>query len=91
MEGDPAREAVTVEWTAPAKTEKLKEQGVSLSMLIDERRRELAEKLLARDSVLLCDVGYRLGFSDVKAFFRAFRRWTGTSPRAFQKTRHGEK
>jgi AraC-like DNA-binding protein len=66
---------------------KLKEQGVSLSDLIDQRRRALAEDLLSHESVLLCDVGYRLGFTDVKAFFRAFRRWTGTSPRAFQKAR----
>jgi AraC-like DNA-binding protein len=64
---------------------RLKERGMSLSMLIDETRRALAEALLKREAVLLCDVAYRLGFADVKAFFRAFRRWTGTSPRAFQK------
>jgi AraC-like DNA-binding protein len=64
---------------------KLKERGMSFSALVDDTRRALAEELLKRDSVLLCDVGYRLGFADVKAFFRAFRRWTGTSPRAFQK------
>jgi AraC-like DNA-binding protein len=67
---------------------KLKECGTPLSTLIDEKRRALAETLLNRDAVLLCDVAYRLGFSDVKAFFRAFRRWTGTSPRAFQKARN---
>jgi AraC-like DNA-binding protein len=68
---------------------KLKERGVSLSFLIDEARRELAEELLGQNTVLLCDVAYRLGFADVRTFYRVFRRWTGTSPRAFQKARTG--
>jgi AraC-like DNA-binding protein len=64
---------------------KLKEHGVSHSALIDDVRREIATTLLARDGVRLCDVAYRLGFSGLTPFYRAFRRWTGTTPRLFQK------
>jgi AraC-like DNA-binding protein len=79
--------AAQVNLSARALQRRLKDRKLSVSGLIDEQRRAVAETLLSRDSVLLCDVAYQLGFRDVKAFFRAFRRWTGTSPRAFQRAK----
>jgi AraC-like DNA-binding protein len=64
---------------------RLADHGISYSTLLDEARRDLAKSLLAREGVLLADVAYRLGFSQVTAFFRAFRRWTGMRPREFQR------
>ena len=55
------------------------------SALVDEVRRDRASELLTREGMLLCEIAYRLGFSGVTPFFRAFRRWTGVSPRAFQR------
>jgi AraC-like DNA-binding protein len=66
---------------------KLREAGAPYSAVLDGARRDLAASLLARDSVVLVDVARRLGFRSVPAFFRAFRRWTGESPRAFQTAR----
>jgi AraC-like DNA-binding protein len=88
-EGGVGVEAVAVHVSLSGRSlqRKLQERGVSFSTLIEEERRALAEVLLERQGILLCDVAYRLGFNDVKAFFRAFRKWTGTSPRAFQKAR----
>ena len=63
---------------------RLSERGVSFSELVDQERRELAKALLAREGTLLCEIAYRLGFSGVSPFLRAFRRWTGTSPSAFR-------
>jgi AraC-like DNA-binding protein len=63
---------------------RLSEQGVSFSELVDEERRELAKTLLSREGTLLCEVAYRLGFSGVSPFLRAFRRWTGTSAAEFR-------
>jgi AraC-like DNA-binding protein len=69
---------------------KLKDEGSSYLVLLDEARCELAKKLLAREGVLLMSVAGRLGFNDLTAFFRAFRRWTGKSPRAFQAVQRGQ-
>jgi AraC-like DNA-binding protein len=63
---------------------RLKERNVSLTRLVDDVRRERAAELLEKEGVLLCDVAYSLGFSGLAPFFRAFRRWTGASPREFQ-------
>jgi AraC-like DNA-binding protein len=63
---------------------RLGERKTSFSDLHDDVRRDLATTLLENDNLLLTDVAQRLGFKDVSAFHRAFRRWTGASPRAFQ-------
>jgi AraC-like DNA-binding protein len=67
---------------------RLREKGASFSALVDEARRDLAQKLLSDEGTLLCDVAYRLGLSGLSAFFKAFRRWTGVSPRELQRTHH---
>jgi AraC-like DNA-binding protein len=76
--------AVGLQTSGRSLQRKLREREQSLSGLIDEVRRARASELLSQDGILLCDVAYLLGFSSVGPFFRAFRRWTGTSPRAFQ-------
>jgi AraC-like DNA-binding protein len=79
--------AAELEMSGRSLQRKLKEHDATLSTLIDETRRRQAESLLANEGILLCDVAYRLGFATPAAFFRAFRRWTGTTPRAFQSSR----
>jgi len=58
----------------------LKQRGVSHQAILDDVRRDRAQALLERGTPIP-DVARRLGFSEPSAFFRAFRRWTGTSPR----------
>jgi AraC-like DNA-binding protein len=65
---------------------RLQDQSTSLSALVDEARRDLANELLAKEGLLLCEIAYRLGFGGVSAFFRAFRRWTGSTPREFHRS-----
>lgn len=43
-------------------------------------RRAEAEDLLADGTRTLADIAHALGFSDVSAFGKAFRRWSGCSP-----------
>ena len=38
--------------------------------------------VLAEGTMTVAEVAARLAYSEPSAFFRAFRRWTGTSPRA---------
>jgi AraC-like DNA-binding protein len=66
---------------------RLQEQQTSYSDLVDDVRRELAKTMLAEEGTLLCSIAYQLGYSGVTPFFRAFRRWTGASPREFQRGR----
>ncbi|HEV7557687.1 MAG TPA: AraC family transcriptional regulator ligand-binding domain-containing protein [Kofleriaceae bacterium] len=68
---------------------RLREAGMPYSAVVDGSRRDLAWKLLAHEDTVLDDVACRLGFQSVAAFFRAFRRWTGESPRAFQRAMRG--
>ena len=63
---------------------RLAEEDVSFNALIDETRREAAERLLADASLAVAEIAYLLGFSEPSAFHRAFRRWTGAAPSAFR-------
>jgi AraC-like DNA-binding protein len=58
----------------------LQRRGVSHQILLDELRRERALQLLEDARNTVASVAEQLGFSEPSAFFRAFRRWTGTSP-----------
>jgi AraC-like DNA-binding protein len=63
---------------------KLEVDGTSYSELLDEQRRGKAMLLLRRDDLAIEEIADRLGYSDAANFTRAFRRWTGTTPKAFR-------
>ncbi len=63
---------------------RLQESDLSFSALVDEVRRELAERYLADATLELADVAFLLGFSEQSAFNRAFRRWTGKTPQQWR-------
>jgi AraC-like DNA-binding protein len=62
---------------------KLRERGTSCSEIVDELRREIATELVASGESPLT-IAFRLGFGDATAFYRAFKRWNGTTPGAFR-------
>ncbi len=65
---------------------RLQAEGSSYAALLDTVRRELAIGLLRGRTLAVYEVAFLLGYSEPSTFHRAFRRWTGTSPRAFRKT-----
>jgi AraC-like DNA-binding protein len=65
---------------------RLSADGTSYSQLLDAVRRELAEQYIADPARSLGETGFLLGFSELSAFSRAFKRWTGQSPSAFRET-----
>ncbi len=69
----------------------LKARGTSHTQLLDDVRRERALRLLEDGKLTVTEVAYRLGLSEPSAFFRAFRRWTGTSPTAFRRAGPGSR
>jgi len=50
---------------------------------VDEIRRDLALRYLASGKSDLTEIAFLVGYSELSAFDRAFRRWTGSTPRAF--------
>lgn len=65
----------------------LKERGSSFSGLVDEVRRDQAMALLRHPETGVAEVAFLLGYSDARAFYRSFRRWTGQTPSAFRRAK----
>lgn len=63
---------------------RLSDRGYSFQALIDESRRQLAERLLRQTEYPLAEIAFLTGFSEQSAFNRAFRRWVGQTPRSFR-------
>ena len=63
---------------------KLKAEGVTFERVLDELRHKLALEYLNGKNVSVNQTSYLLGFSDPAAFSRAFKRWTGASPRTMK-------
>ncbi len=60
---------------------KLKGLGTSFQKLLDETRTELAHSYIRDMETDLTEIAFMLGFSEHSAFSRAFKRWTGKSPK----------
>ena len=63
---------------------RLAHAGTSFQQVVDGQRCELALRLLEDPAIRTTDVATRLSFRDPKSFTRAFRRWTGMSPREYR-------
>lgn len=63
---------------------KLKAEGVTFEKVADELRHKLALHYLGGKKVSVNETAYLVGFSDPAAFSRAFKRWTGASPRTMR-------
>jgi AraC-like DNA-binding protein len=59
-------------------------EHTSFQQVRDLLRRDVAVSALARGDASIEALSQRLGFSEPSAFHRAFRRWTGATPRAYQ-------
>jgi AraC-like DNA-binding protein len=62
---------------------RLKTEGVTFERVLDELRHKMALHYLNGKKVSVNQTTYLLGFSDPAAFSRAFKRWTGSSPRLY--------
>ena len=61
---------------------RLKAEGATFETVLDGLRHRLALRLVRDQGLSVKEAAWRLGFSDPTPFSRAFKRWTGTSPRA---------
>ena len=64
---------------------KLKEEGTSFQILLDEVRKQIAIGYLKDGNESICEVALLLGFADQSAFHHAFKRWTGKTPGEYRR------
>jgi len=64
---------------------KLTQEGTSFSYLVDAQCRNLALEALGEDALTNEAVAERCGFSETRSFYRAFSRWTGTTPMRYRR------
>lgn len=63
---------------------RLSEENTTFAELLDELRRTMALRLLDDPNLAIYEIAFLLGYSEPSTFFRAFRRWQGTSPQAYR-------
>lgn len=63
----------------------LSECGLRFSDILEKQRIELAGYYLRQDLMSLDDVAANLGYSEQSSFGRAFKRWTGMTPKAYRR------
>jgi AraC-like DNA-binding protein len=63
---------------------RLAEETLTYAEVVEQALAEAARRLLEDPQVTIQDVADRLGFSEASAFHRAFKRWTGLTPRQFR-------
>jgi AraC-like DNA-binding protein len=67
---------------------RLHAEGAAFNTIVNEIRFEVARQLLANTSMTFGQIAATLAFSEPSAFTRAFRRWSGQSPTAWQAEHH---
>ena len=65
---------------------RLQGENTSFATVLFELRRDLAQRYLRDERIAIGEVGFLLGFLDVAAFQRAFKRWTGTTPAQYRRS-----
>jgi len=63
---------------------KLKAEGISFQELLEDVRFTSAKEQLKESERSLSEIAFSLGFSDLSAFSRAFKRWSGETPKGYR-------
>ncbi|MBN9580874.1 MAG: AraC family transcriptional regulator ligand-binding domain-containing protein [Afipia sp.] len=63
---------------------KLRQEGSSYRGIMENIRRDIAIEKLVRGNNTVADLAELLGYSETRAFTRAFRQWTGMSPARYR-------
>lgn len=68
---------------------RLGEDGTSHREILNSMRAEAARRDLLHTRLAPAEIAARLGFAHVNSFYKAFKRWTGLSPREYR-ARHAD-
>jgi AraC-like DNA-binding protein len=66
---------------------KLRQEGLTFASLLEQVRREQAITYMKDKTKPLVEIAEQLGFSELSAFSRAFKRWMGTPPAEYRSLR----
>ncbi len=64
---------------------RLRKHGLSYNDILRAARHELALHYMDDPSMPLTEIAFNLGYSELSAFSRAFRNWTGMSPQRYRR------
>lgn len=78
-------DALSVPWWTLRR--RLAEENTSFTDLVDQVRRQLAEDYLVNSELQISQLADRLGYAEISAFTRAFKRWHDVSPAQYRKQR----
>ncbi|MNF49721.1 HTH-type transcriptional regulator VirS [compost metagenome] len=67
---------------------RLTEHALTFEALLEQVRQARTMSLLANPEMSIERITEEVGYSDVRSFRRAFRRWTGQSPSAYRGESH---
>ncbi|MCK9504018.1 MAG: AraC family transcriptional regulator [Porticoccaceae bacterium] len=70
--------------------QKLLNAGTNYQLILDDIRRDLAQRYLKTTNYSVTQISYLLGFNDSANFTRGFKKWTGASPSEYRAARKGE-
>jgi AraC-like DNA-binding protein len=81
-DGAPTIQTIAKRMGASVRTlqRRLGDHGVVFKDLVAETRRDLALRYLAHGTAGLTEIAFLVGYSELSAFHRAFRKWTGETP-----------
>lgn len=88
-----AQLAERLRMTERALQRRLSRSGTTLRALVNDHRRQAAERLLTQTPDAIGEIAIKLGYSDQATFNHAFKRWTGLNPSEFRRhywTRSGQ-
>ena len=63
---------------------RLAQHETTYNKLLDQTRFDAAKQFLQDKSISVSNIGFELGYTNSANFTRAFRRWTGLSPRQYR-------
>jgi AraC-like DNA-binding protein len=70
--------------TARTLQRRLQQEGTSFQDELKDFRTQQAKSLLTNKDLSISEIAFKMGFNDNSAFHKAFKRWTGQTPKEFQ-------
>ena len=68
---------------------RLEAEGTTYNTVVNESLGILAKQLIRNNSGSVQEIAFEMGFADTSSFHRAFKRWTGMTPKAYRSEQLG--